>query len=166
VNLQLLGNIGIGIVLIGFFTYRQMKWTPLIESRLWRMPIILGAIGVFSISQTVSAATLSSLDVSVLAIEIVVSVAVGAGMGAMARFRPLSVRKADGPRFETSTGWLGAGLWLVMIVSRVGIDIWATHAGSVLATSTGVILIMLGVNRAARAAMFAARLSRMAAVAA
>jgi hypothetical protein len=110
------------------------------------------------------------VDIAVLTIELVVSLGVGAAMGVLARFRAATPAEVSNPaapaEFESRTGWFGLALWLVFIAVRVGIDFWAVSAGSVIATATGVIFVMIAANRAARTAVFTLRLSRMAAVAA
>ncbi len=65
------------------------------------------------------------------------------------------------PEFESRTGWVGMVLWVLMIGVRVGIDIWAAHAGAVIVTSTGVILLVLAANRVARTAVFSARVAKL-----
>ena len=67
---------------------------------------------------------------------------------------------------ESRTGWWGLALWVLVIVIRVGIDVLAAQAGSHLAASTGIIVLLVAANRAARTAVFAYRLDRMPAVAA
>jgi hypothetical protein len=57
-------------------------------------------------------------------------------------------------------------LWIVMILVRIGIDVVATDLGSVLATTTGVILVMIAANRVARVGVLFARLQKSGAIAA
>ncbi len=166
-NIQTIANVLLILLLVGWIGYRQLRWRPIAVGRMWRMPIILGVVGVFLTANQSKGATLSAFDLAVLVIELVVALGVGAIMGRIAQFRrlPKSVDK-DAPEFESRTGWVGMVLWVVMIGIRVGIDIWATHAGSTIAASTGIILIVLAANRIARTAVFAARVARLDAVAA
>lgn len=163
------------VVLVGWMLYRQMTWSPVDPGRLWRMPLILAGIGVLLVFQQ-KATGLTALDLAVLAGELALSLGIGAAMGAIAHFRPMTaeavashnVRRAARGRsavehpvvFESRTGWLGAILWVVLIALRVGIDLGARHLGAEAVTSTGMILLVLGANRIARVAVFSYRLNR------
>jgi hypothetical protein len=109
----------------------------------------------------------------VLVFEIVVSLGVGSAMGAMAKFRPITAagmaqarRDNSMATLESRTGWWGFALWIAFIALRIGIDAGAGALGSQIASSTAVILILLGANRAARSAVFSARISRLHAISA
>jgi hypothetical protein len=172
VDLQTLANAALIIAAVCFIGFRQIAWRPVIISQMWRQPIILAIIGVAIISQ--AKGTLKTIDIAVLVIELVVSLGVGAAMGRIARFRPLTNEaraavnvKSGGKHnadYESSTGWIGFALWAVFIVVRIGIDIVAGMDGATIATSTGVILVMLGANRLARTFVFLARVDRYEAV--
>ncbi|WP_223691884.1 hypothetical protein [Leifsonia poae] len=170
-TLQTIGNALLILVLIGWIGVRQMTWRPVSISRMWRMPAIMGIVGVVLLVQTVKPTTLTPLDLSVLVVELMISLGIGAWMGAIAHFRrlpqPLVLEKDRGiATYESRTGAWGLVLWVLVIVVRVGIDVVAGMAGSHLASSTGIILLMLAANRAARTLVFASRLERHAAVAA
>lgn len=162
-NLQLIANVLLAVLIIGWVGYRQTTWRVAAPSRMWRMPVILGIIGVAMLAQ--SRTVVTGLDVAVLAVELVISLAVGAWMGALAHFRrlesPVPVGK-DGQvaLYESRTGWWGLALWVVQIAVRIGMDVLAGHLGAHAATTTGVILLVLAANRAARVAVFAVRLDR------
>jgi uncharacterized membrane protein len=175
-SIQVLGDVVIGLALVVWICYRQMTWRPLAIGRMWRLPIILGIVGVVMLTTTTKTAALTGVDIAVLLIELVVSLGIGAIMGSLATIRPMSQQaiaqynsaQADDRRgpsivtMETRTGWFGAALWIVMILVRVGIDFFATEAGSVIATSTGVILIMIAANRIARVGILANRHEKLA----
>jgi hypothetical protein len=134
---------------------------------MWRMPLVLGVVGAVMIVQT--NAILSGVDLAFLILELVVSLGVGAWMGAIAHFRPLPEPRPVGTKgamavYESRTGWLGLVLWLLVIAVRVGLDVLAVRMGAHAATTTGVILLMLAANRAARVAVFSTRLNRLAPV--
>ena len=161
-NLQTLANAVIILLLVGWIAYRQLQWRPVIVSRMWRFPIIMGVIGLFLISTQTKGTTITTFDIAVILIEVVIAVGVGAIMGRIAQFKKLATGNApQNAEFASRTGWVGMVLWIVMIGVRVGIDIWATSAGSTLAASTGIILIVLAVNRLSRTAVFAARVARL-----
>ncbi|HEY0260656.1 MAG TPA: hypothetical protein VGC18_12490 [Lacisediminihabitans sp.] len=170
-TLQTVANVLLLLVLVGWIASRQLRWQPVVVSRMWRLPIALGIVGLITLSGQ-SASAMSSLDVAVLVIELVVALGLGALMGSIARFRrlpegrPVKGNGADAPEFESRTGWLGAVLWVLLIAVRLGIEVWATQAGSAIAASTGVILIVIAANRIARTAVFAARIAALESVAA
>lgn len=147
------------VLLIGWLGYRQSTWRPVVPSRLWRTPVVLAVIGVFSL---VHGAAFGPMDLGVLVIELVLSLGVGAWMGALAHFR-LGEQPADGAaaRIESRTGWWGMALWIVLVAARVGIHVAAASMGAAAATGTGVILLVFAANRAARSAVVSARLARL-----
>lgn len=169
-TIQTIANALLIVLLIGWIGVRQMMWRPVAISRMWRTPAVMGLIGVIMLSQTTKPTALTVLDLSVLAIELVISLGIGALMGAIAHFRPLpapiDTGKGGIAHYESRTGALGLVLWVAVIAVRVGIDVLAGMAGSHLAASTGVILLMLAANRAARTLVFANRLDKHGAVAA
>ncbi|MES2170515.1 MAG: hypothetical protein V4479_07305 [Actinomycetota bacterium] len=161
-NLQTLANAAIILLLVGFIAVRQLRWQPVIVSRMWRLPIIMGVIGLFLIADQTKSAKVTALDLGVIVIELVIAVGVGAIMGRIAQFKPLATGNArQAAEFASRTGWVGMVLWVVMIGVRVGIDVWATRSGAVAATSTGIILLVLAANRLSRTAVFAARVAKL-----
>lgn len=149
-SIQTLADIVIGLALVGFLMYRQTTWQFLDAGRIWRLPVILGAIGVITIAKS-STGPVTSMDIAFIGAEVVVSVALGALMGSIAQFRVAARPDDRGRSVQTRTGGLGAVLWLVLIVVRVGMDFLGAELGAHLLASTGMILLMVGVNRAARA---------------
>jgi hypothetical protein len=165
-TLQTVANALLILLLVGWIGFRQLRWRPVAVARMWRMPIILGVVGIFLVAGQSKGTVLTTFDIAVLLIELVIALGLGAIMGRIAQFRPLprSVDR-DAPEFESRTSWVGMVLWVLMIAIRVGIDIWATQAGSTIAASTGIILIVLAANRIARTAVFAARVAKLDSVA-
>jgi hypothetical protein len=156
---QIIGNVLLALVILAVVAYRQTTWRPAVPAALLRVPLIMGIVGVFMLVQ--QHAVLTGLDAAVLVVELVVSLGVGAWMGAIAHFRRLPSAAGAPAQYETRTGWWGLALWLVVIAVRIGIDVVATGLGAHAATTTGVILLLLSANRAARAGMIALRLDRM-----
>jgi hypothetical protein len=128
---------------------------------MWRMPILLGIAGVAVLAQTVDAIT--SLDVIALTVEAAIALGVGAAMGRIARIRPVARPSArtQGASLESRTGWWGMALWLVVIASRVGIDLAAAANGAFVASSAGAILLLLAANRAMRVVVLESRTRRI-----
>ena len=164
-NLNVLGSIGIGILVLVWVGYRQTTWRAVDAGRMWRMPVILGIAAVATL--VTSKMAVNGIDVAALAIELVISAATGIWMGALAHFRPLeptSVSGSDGrsaARWESRTGWWGLALWLLVIGVRVGIDLLAVHFGATLVSSTGIILLVVAVNRLARVVVILHRAARL-----
>lgn len=166
-SLQMLGNALLALALIGWIGYRQTTWRPIALSTMWRTPLIMGVIGIALLARTTSPAALTSLDLGVLVCELIISLGIGAWMGRLAHFRPLATPRPLGrdgktlATFESRTGAWGLVLWFVVLGVRVGIDALASMGGSHVATSTGVILLMLAANRAARTFIFAQRITAL-----
>jgi hypothetical protein len=163
------------IVLVGWICYRQVTWRPIVASRMWRMAFILALVGVIELVSTDALKTVTTFDITMLIIETVASLGIGAVMGLIAVIRPLSTegrasvlsggRAGETPLYETRTGWWGLGLWVVFIALRIGMDVWAGANGAQLASTIGAILIVVAANRAARTAVLLSRLERMRTVA-
>jgi len=161
--------LGVGLVI--WILSRQMTWTAVDIGRMWRMPLILGVIGVVTLVSSGSTKDLTATDLGLLAIELAVAVVTGALMGFVAVFRPITEqglarwrqrRRSEGPEptTESRTGWIGLVLWIVVIAVRVGLGFWGHSLGSALAESSGVILVVLAVNRVVRTFVFSMRHER------
>jgi len=162
----------LGVALVVWIVTRQMTWTAVDIGRMWRMPLILGLIGVVTLVSSGSTKALTATDLGLLAIDLAVAVVTGALMGFIAVFRPISEkslaawrlrRRSEGapePTTESRTGWVGLVLWIVLIVVRVALGFWGHSLGSALAESSGVILLVLAVNRVVRTLIFSLRHDR------
>lgn len=167
--MQTLANAVLIFALIGYMAYKQLTWRPVVIASIYKAPAILAIIGVVTLSQQ-SSSGISALDIAVLSVELVISLGIGAWMGALAQLRPLAqprtVRRGGVAHLESRTGALGIVLWISVIAVRIGIDVLAGLAGSHLASTTGVIFLVLAANRAARAMMLSRRLGAIRPVAA
>jgi hypothetical protein len=157
-SVQLLANVLIGVALVGFLGYRQTTWQYLDPARVWRTPMIMAIVGVVVLAQT--SATVTTTDVVFLGIEALITIGVGLTMGTITRFRTVATPDRTGRTIQSRTGWLGASLWIVLIVVRIGLDVLGGHLGAHLLTSTGTILLVLALNRAARALVIDQRIPR------
>lgn len=169
----------IGLALLVWISYRQLSWTPVVPQRMWRMPVILGVVGLFLLIQNNAFTHVTGADLAVLAIELVISLGLGAAMGLLAHFRPMSddartayaaknAARVQGvlPALETRNGWFGMALWLVLIATRVGGEFWAHAHDSTLLMSTGLILLTVALNRGVRILVITQRAERHPALAA
>jgi hypothetical protein len=157
-SVQLVANILIGVALVVFLGYRQATWQYLDPTRIWRTPLVMAIVGVVVLAQT--KATVTTTDVVFLGIEALITVGVGLTMGRITRFRTVATPDSKGRTIQSRTGWLGAALWIVLLLVRVGLDVLGGHLGAHLLTSTGTILLVLALNRAARALVIDQRIPR------
>jgi hypothetical protein len=164
VSVQLLTNIVIGLALVGFIAYRQVRWTRTDRRSVWRMPLILGVIGVISLSSSAKTMTVGAPDITIIGIELVLAVVIGLMMGRLTVFRVASTPDSKGRTIESRSGGAGAALWVILIVVRVGLDVVGGMMGAHLLTATGVILITVAASRAASALMIDGRLPNVATV--
>ncbi|MDQ4214916.1 hypothetical protein [Microbacterium capsulatum] len=162
-NLTVLSDILLILVAVGVIAVRQMTWRPVLGGRDWLFPALAAVVGAALSVQSLNGGALGLIDVVAFVIEIVISLAVGAGMGAIAHIRPIA-RTAGAPapgasakaialaaaEFETRTGAWGLALWVVLIGARVGLSFAFASFGSHLGISGGLILLVLAANRAAR----------------
>jgi hypothetical protein len=95
VTIQTIANILIGFILVAWIVWRQLQWRIVSISRMWRLPLIIGIVGVAMLSQQKNIHLLSAVDVAVLVIELVISLGIGAVMGKIAVFRPRNIRPGD-----------------------------------------------------------------------
>jgi len=159
-TLSLLLNALLLLVLVVWLGYRQSTWRPIRSGRMWRMPILLGIAGLAVLTQTVERIT--TLDVIAVTVEAAISLGVGAVMGRIARIRPVAQPSArtEGASLESRTGWWGMTLWLIVIASRIGIDVAAAANGAFVVSSAGAILLLLAANRAMRVLVLESRARR------
>ena len=148
-------DLGIGLVLIAYICSKQLSWRPVDPARMWKLPIILGAVGVVSVAKQTT--TIHPVDVVLLGLSAVFALASGTIMGRIARFRPSPTTPG---MIESRTGWLGVGIWIALIAVRVTLDVAGHRMGSDLAVSNGTILLVLALNRAASAVVVTARQPR------
>lgn len=163
----------LAIAAIVGIAYRQTRWTAADVSRMWRMPLIFGILGIGILVFGGGRAGVAGVDIALLALELGVAVITGALMGLVARFRPISARTlalwrarrgesgAAEPTAESRTGWVGVLLWVALIAVRIGLASWGHSLGSSLAESPAVILLVVAANRAMNALVFGLRHSRL-----
>ena len=150
-----LTDLVLGVALLFYIAARQLRWRALDPGRMLKLPLILGIAGIVVMGRQTT--TVKPVDIVILALSALLAVVSGAMMGAITRFR----RSAADPRVtESRTGWLGVAIFFGLVVIRVGLDVAGHRMGSDLAVSTGVILLVLGVNRLTAALVVSARQHR------
>jgi hypothetical protein len=150
-----LTDILIGLLVIVYFSSRQLRWRPVDLGRMLKLPLVLGIVGAVSLFHRTT--TVKPVDVAILGLSALLAVVSGTMMGRIATFRQ---SPADPRVLETRTGWAGVAIWLGLVVFRVGLDVAGHQLGSDLAVSTGTILLILAVNRVTSALVLSARQNR------
>jgi len=152
-SIQSLAEILLAVAIVALLAYRQLRWRDFDPARVLRLPIVLGGIGLVSLAGT-KGATVTAVDATLLAVELLLSVGIGAIMGRLTVFRP----DPDGSgALQTRTGWWGASLWLALIAVRIAFDVVGAGLGAHLLTQTGVILVLVAASRATAALVVRAR---------
>jgi hypothetical protein len=137
------------IAIIVFVIGQQIVGTSLRGRRVIVLPAVLTVIGIADLSS--SKIHPHATDVALLIVSGAVAIAIGAVLGAMTR-----LERRDGhslARLPKQGLWLWAGL----IASRLLITGIADVSGAHVAAGSAAILLMLGLNRAAQAAVVVPR---------
>lgn len=158
---QLLVNVLLGIALVGYIASKQLRWTRIDRQGVWRLPLILGVIGLISLSSQAKGLTVGPVDIALIGVELAVAVTVGLLMGRATVYRIAATADAKGRRIEARSGVAGAALWVVLIALRLGLDVVGGLMGAHLLTATGVILLTVAASRAASALIVDARMPRV-----
>ena len=143
-TMPMLGIAALALAVVALLIWRQLRWTRFEAARALRLPVVLAVLGLVEAATAVQTGPPAPADLVLLAAELAVALAVGAGMGRLTLFRPSPT--AIGA-WQTRTGWLGAGLWLVLIAVRVGISTAGPLLGAHVATTSGVLLLLLAATR-------------------
>ncbi|MGT2426291.1 hypothetical protein [Amnibacterium kyonggiense] len=143
-TMQMLGMAVLALAVVALLIWRQLRWTRFDAARALRLPLVLGALGLVEVTTSTKTRALTAVDLTLLAAELAVALAVGAGMGRLTVFR---LSPTAPGRWQTRTGWLGAALWLVLIVVRVGISAAGPALGAHIAAASGLSLVLLAATR-------------------
>ncbi|AMM19720.1 hypothetical protein AX769_05630 [Frondihabitans sp. PAMC 28766] len=161
-SIQLIENVVIGLALVAYLVYRQLRWTGIDRGSIWRLPIVLGIIGVINLSSMSKGTVVGAPDIAFIGIELVIAVVIGLMMGKLTTFRTAARPDSKGRVIEARSGRAGAALWVVLILVRVGLDVLGGVMGAHLLTATGVILLTVAVSRAASALVIDSKLPQAA----
>jgi hypothetical protein len=137
------------VAIVGFVITRQIVGEPLRGRRLIVLPIILTVIGASELFGHGHHAT--HADIALICVSAIVAAVIGVGQGAMMHLEARAgVLFA---RMPLRSLWL----WVALVLSRVVIDVIGSGMGAHLAASTTPILMILGINRLAQAAVVGPR---------
>jgi hypothetical protein len=143
--LEIVAVIGIVVYVIG----RQLIGEPLRGRRLMLLPAILVVLG--STSLVGHGQHLVTSDIVIIAMGGVVAAVIGAVQGSRMR---LEARNGTlWGQMPVSSLWL----WLALVISRVIMIVVASNVGAHIAAGAAPILLTLGINRLAQAAVVAPR---------
>jgi hypothetical protein len=138
-----------GVAVVAYVIGRQLVGEPLRGKRVVILPVILTVIGITDLSGDKD--PVRPVDLAFLILGAVVVAGIGLALGRITRL-------------ESRNGALwgqlparGLWLWLLLIGSRVLIMAIAHGADAKVAASTSSILLMLGINRLAQAAVIVPR---------
>jgi hypothetical protein len=137
----------IALIVIGVVVARQLRWRDFDPARVLRLPIVLGGVGLVMLADQ-HGAVVTTVDATLLVVELLMSIGIGAAMGRLALFR---ADPNGSGAIQSRTGWTGASLWAVLIAVRIGFDVVGSALGAQLLTRTGVILVLLAASRATAA---------------
>jgi hypothetical protein len=141
----------IGLIIVGavvFTIVSQLKGMALTWKRAVLLPAVVCTIGFVGLagSQNVGPVAVACIMASAL-----IAGAIGAGQGALIHLEP-----RNGILWGRMPG-RGLWLWAALIVSRVGVTVLAIALGAKAGYSVDSVLLALGVNRLAQAALVGAR---------
>jgi hypothetical protein len=138
------------VAIMVYTVARQLVGEPLRVKRLVGLPAVLTVIGVVDVA-TSGVRVPTGTDIVLIAAGVAINVVIGIGQGRLMR-----LESRDGylwGQMPKSVLWW----WAAKIVSAVVLDGIGYALGAQLATTSAVLLLRLGVNRLAQAAVVAPR---------
>ena len=148
--IEILAVIGI----IGFIIFRQVQGEPLRGKRTVLLPAILTVIGFLNLHGS-GGAHLSGTDIACLAVGTAGSALIGLAFGAVTRLEP------RGGYLWAQLPLRGLWLWAALAAWRVIVTLAAAGLHANVAASAATLLLSLGVNRLAQAAVIVMRAMAM-----
>jgi hypothetical protein len=139
------------VVVIGLVITRQLKGEALRGKRVILLPAILLVVGAVGLNGT---ANFKPIDGILIGVSGLVAAAVGSAMGAA-----MHLEDRDGGLWGRLPR-RGLWLWGALIASRVAVEVVAAAVGAKATSSENSILLVLGINRLAQAAVIVARAVR------
>ncbi|TPW77457.1 hypothetical protein [Schumannella soli] len=163
------------LVYVVYTIVQELRWRPVETTIEWRLPGIIGLIGIVSLLNT-GLLPPSGVDLALLAVAVVAAVGSGGAAGMLTRLRPLTettrakleerrARRGRGaragiPEQEGRTGWVGAALWIVTLSARYGIELLGEHLDARIAETTGLALLVVALYELGRSGAIAWRAGR------
>jgi hypothetical protein len=137
------------VAIVGYVIGRQLLGEPLKGKRLILLPVILAVIGVTELAG--HGHHPDATDIVMIVVGAVMAAGIGAAQGSMMRLES----RAGGlwGQMPRRSLWL----WLALVISHVVLAVVSAGLGAHVAASTAPLLLTLGVNRLAQAAVIAPR---------
>jgi hypothetical protein len=139
----------VAIAIVGYVIGRQLIGEPMRGKRLIVLPVVLVVIGATELHS--SGRHSGVADIVCIAISAVIAAGIGLAQGGTMR-----LESRDGSLWA-QLPVKGLWLWLALVASRVTIMVVATGLHAHVAASTATILLVLGINRLAQAAVVTLR---------
>jgi hypothetical protein len=149
-GIEILAVIGI----IGYVIVRQVRGEALRGKRTVVLPAVLTVIGFMDLHGS-GGAHLTAADIACLIVGTAGSAVIGLAFGAVTRL------ESRGGHLWAQLPLRGLWLWAAMIAWRILVMLLATGLHAHVAASASTLLLSLGVNRLAQAAVIAARAMAM-----
>ena len=144
------------LTLVAMLVVRQVRGQYMDRRRLWRVPLVVGAIGLVYLPFTAPA--IVPADALLVALGLLVSTAVGLGLAALTTIDAPADADRRGRRLVIRSGWRGGALWVAFIAARLALQPLASALDARLVVSPGMVLILIAVARAAMAVIVSPRL--------
>jgi hypothetical protein len=135
---------------IGYVLWRRLTGEPVQTKRLVVLPAVFTVLGVVDLTKS-NAPPLSSADVAFLVAGVATSLALGAARGASVELLPRVGYLYQRYR-KATVAW-----WVVLVVTKLGLDLAAHAAGAAAAAGTHSLMLALGVSLLGEAAVVAPR---------
>jgi hypothetical protein len=148
--IEILAVIGV----IGYIIYRQIQGEPLRGKRAVVLPAILTVVGYLNLRGG-GGTHLTHADIGCLVAGVAGSAAIGLAFGAITRL------ESRGGYLWSQLPKRGLWLWAALVAWRVAIIVLATGMHAHIAASGATLLLSLGVNRLAAAAVIVPRAMAM-----
>ncbi|WP_181276248.1 hypothetical protein [Brevibacterium oceani] len=146
------------LALVGVIAWRQVRGQYTDARSIWKAPLILTVVGLTMLPAT--AVGFRAIDALLLAIEVVVCVLIGLGMGKLTSTSVASAHDRRGRNIVIRTGWLGAALWVVFVAVRLMLRPVALTMHAEFVTSVGVTLLLVAIARATTALIVRPQIER------
>jgi hypothetical protein len=148
--IEVLAVIGI----IGYVIFRQVQGEPLRGKRTVLLPAVLTVIGFMNLHGS-GGAHLTGTDIACLVAGTAGSAVIGLAFGAVTRLQ------SRGGYLWAQLPLRGLWLWAALVAWRVAVMLLATGLHASVAASSATLLLSLGVNRLAQAAVVVVRAMAM-----
>lgn len=150
-------DIAVGVAIVGLIMVRQMCVRPVAEDARMVLFLVLGVLGVVSMSRTLQGHQVPMSAVVLLVGSLVLAAVLGG-------VRALSVRvwRAPDGRALRQGSAVTAVLWIVSIAAHLGADLWLDKLSDVAGLGASSILAYLAITWAAQSAVIRSRALRLA----